>query len=119
MDNELMFSTILRAICFSLPGIVFYLMVWFCKAYDMPINFFSGSSGMLKKTIDKENIKKYNKELSIPYIIFGTCFVISGVLSFVNFVASLVVFGLTIIPGIFILYVCYNKVYDKYRNNKK
>lgn len=38
------------------------------------------------KNIEKENIKKYNKGISLLYIFFGLCFFIVGILStYVNF----------------------------------
>ena len=102
-----MAGNIICCLSFSLCGIAFILIALTKKNTTDPITFFSGDDTLKEKVND---IKRYNNQMSKLYTAYGLCFILTGILSFVNIFISLILIAIFLSLGLMVVYYSYKKI---------
>lgn len=102
-----MAGNIICCLSFSLCGIAFILIALTKKNTTDPITFFTGDDSLKEKVKD---IKRYNNQMFKLYIIYGLCFIVTGIISFINIILSLILIALFLTLGLIVVYYSYNKI---------
>ncbi len=108
----------------SFENIIFAATCWFCslifgiialwafKRKD-PMHFWSGSTVRPEEIAD---ISAYNRANGLMWAIYTVCMVVTGLLSLFSIKIGAILLVIICIPGIVVLIVAYNRIYNKYRS---
>lgn len=105
-------ANIIFAVITWLTSLIFgVIAVWAFKRKD-PMHFWSGST---VKPEEIKDIPAYNRANAYMWGVYTLCMVVSGVLSLFNIALGAILLVIICVPGIFVLIVVYNRIYNKYR----
>ena len=102
---------IICAISFLMCAVPWWGIAKFGKDGKDPISFWSGDASLKGKVKD---IPAYNREMAKVYTIYGWAMFASVIGAMVHVVAGLVIMGLDITVGLFLVYRAYKKILAKY-----
>lgn len=110
-----MFGNILfAAICWLCSLIIGLVALWAFKRKD-PMHFWSGST---VKPEEISDIPAYNRANGLMWAIYAGFMAATGILSLFNIIIASILLLLISVPGIFVLVIGYNRIYQKYRRIK-
>lgn len=100
-----------------MPVVVIFLGIGiYSFKNNIPMHFWSGSIVEAKEITD---IKAYNKAVGTMWIVYGLLYFISWIISnFSNEIGNILM-GLLALPGVIVLILCYNRIYNKYKTGYK
>jgi hypothetical protein len=104
-------NIIFATICWLCSLIFGVIAFWAFKRKD-PMHFWSGSTVMPEETVD---IHSYNRANGLMWAIYTACMVVTGILSLCNIITGAILLGIISVPGIGVLIIAYNRIYNKYR----
>jgi hypothetical protein len=97
-------------LCSLIFGVIAF---WAFKRKD-PMHFWSGSTVMPEEIVD---IHSYNRANGLMWAIYTACMVVTGILSLYNIIIGAILLGIISVPGIGVLIIAYNRIYNKYRSS--
>ena len=108
--GEIIVMVIVNGIC----ALVFIALGLYALKKATPMHFWAGTTVKSEKIRD---VKAYNKANGVMWITYGSLFVIVALASlFKQPHISAIIFTLAIVPGLVILIVTYQLIYNKYKN---
>lgn len=105
-------NIIFATICWLCSLIFGVIALWAFKRKD-PMHFWSGSTVKPEEIAD---IPSYNRANGLMWAIYTLCMVVTGILSLFNIITGAILLVVICVPGIVILIVVYNRIYNKYRS---
>lgn len=105
-------NIIFASICWLCSLIFGVIALWAFKRKD-PMHFWSGSTVKPEEITD---IPSYNRANGLMWAIYTVCMVMTGILSLFNIIAGVILLVVICVPGIVVLIVAYNRIYNKYRS---
>jgi len=99
------------AICWLCSLSFGVIAIWAFKRKD-PMHFWSGSTVRPEEII---NIPAYNRANGLMWTIYTVGMVVTGILSLINILISVILLAIICVPGTIILIIVYNRIYNKYR----
>lgn len=105
-------NIIFATICWLCSLIFGVIALWAFKRKD-PMHFWSGS------TVRPEEItyiRSYNRANGFMWAIYTACMASTGIVSLFNIIAGVILLVVICVPGIVVLIIAYNWIYNKYRN---
>lgn len=100
------------ATCWLCSLVFWVIAVWAFKRKD-PMHFWSGSTVKPEEITD---IRSYNRANGLMWAAFAGCTVAVGILSLFNIKAGSILLGVLFVPGLVVLIITYNKIYNKYKS---
>lgn len=108
----------------SFGNIIFATICWLCSltfgvialwAFKRkePMHFWSGSTVRPEEIAD---IPSYNRANGLMWGIYGVCMFVTGILSLFSIITGVILLVIICVPGIVVLVVAYNRIYNKYRS---
>lgn len=108
------FANIIFATACWLCSLIFgVIAIWAFKRKD-PMHFWSGSTVRPEEIAD---IPSYNRANGLMWSIYTVCMVVTGILSLFNIITGAILLGIIFVPGIVVLIVVYNRIYNKYKSS--
>lgn len=107
-----MVDQIIFCIISSLIGLLFFFIGVYAIKLETPMAFYSGVE---VKPTNIKDIKKYNKENGIMWMIYSLWYFISAIVIFINGIISMIFLILGCSLGIIILAFTYKHIYKKYK----
>lgn len=104
-------NIIFAATCWLCSLIFGAIALWAFKRKD-PMHFWSGST---VRPEEIEDIPSYNRANGLMWAIYTVCMVVTGILSLFSIMIGAILLGIICVPGIVVLVVAYNQIYNKYR----
>ena len=102
------------AIAFWACSLFMLILALIVSKLRKPIHFFAGTSVEPKEISD---IPAYNRANGLMWAAYGACFAVLGVVSlFVGSTAGIAILVILFTPGIFVLYIPYKRIYNKYKH---
>lgn len=100
-----------------MPVVVIFLGIGiYSFKNNIPMHFWSGTIVEAKEITD---IKAYNKAVGTMWIVYGLLYFVSwGISIFFKEIVSILM-GLLALPGVIVLILCYNRIYNKYKTGYK
>lgn len=105
-------NIIFATICWLCSLIFGGISLWAFKRKD-PMHFWSGSTVRPEEIAD---IPSYNRANGLMWAIYTVCMVVTGILSLFNIITGVILLVVICAPGIVVLIVAYNRIYNKYRS---
>lgn len=105
-------NSIFAAVCWLCSLIFGVIALWAFKRKD-PMHFWSGSTVRPEKIDD---IPLYNRANGLMWAIYTACMVVTGILSLFSIKVGAILLVIICVPGILVLIVAYNRIYNKYRS---
>lgn len=106
-------ANILFAVICWLCSLIFgVIAVWAFKRKE-PMHFWSGSTVRPEEIAD---IPAYNRANGLMWAIYTACMFVTGILSLFSIIAGAILLVIICVPGIAVLVVAYNRIYNKYRS---
>jgi hypothetical protein len=105
-------NIIFAATCWLCSLIFGAIALWAFKRKD-PMHFWSGSTVRPEEIAD---IPSYNRANGLMWAIFTVCMVVTGILSLFSIKIGAILLVIICVPGIIVLIVAYNRIYNKYRS---
>ena len=105
-------NIIFAAICWLCSLIFGVIALWAFKRKD-PMHFWSGSTVSPEEI---EDIPSYNRANGLMWAIYTVCMVVTGILSLFSTIIGAILLGIICVPGLVVLVVAYNRIYNKYRS---
>lgn len=105
-------NIIFAAICWLCSLFFGVIAFWAFKRKD-PMHFWSGSTVRPEEIAD---IPAYNRANSRMWAIYTACMVVTGILSLFSILIGTVLLFTLCLPGLVILIIAYNRIYNKYRS---
>jgi len=99
------------AICWSIAPIIGVTALWISRRRK-PIHFFAGTTVEPQEITD---IPSYNRANARMWALYAVWFIVISVLSLLHSTVGIVLSIVSIIPGIFFLYIPYKRIYSKYK----
>jgi hypothetical protein len=107
------FSNIFFAtICWLCSLLFGAIAIWAFKSKE-PIHFWSGTTVSPEEITD---IPAYNRANGWMWTIYTIGMILTGIVSLFNILISVVLLVVICVPGIFVLMIVYNRIYNKYKN---
>ncbi|HZK27057.1 MAG TPA: hypothetical protein VFD00_05935 [Thermoclostridium sp.] len=104
-------NIIFSVICWLCSSIFGLIALWAFKRKD-PMHFWSGSTVRPEEIAD---IPSYNRANGLMWAIYSICMIVTGVLSLFSIITGAILLVIICVPGIAVLIVVYNRIYNKYR----
>ncbi|ROR30408.1 hypothetical protein EDD66_10259 [Mobilisporobacter senegalensis] len=105
-------NIIFAAICWLCSLIFGVIALWAFKRKD-PMHFWSGSTVSPEEIGD---ISSYNRANGLMWAIYTVCMAVTGILSLFSIIIGTILLGIMCVPGIVVLVVVYNRIYNKYKS---
>ncbi|RBP60348.1 hypothetical protein DES36_1164 [Alkalibaculum bacchi] len=105
-------NIIFSVVCWLCSLIFGVIALWAFKRKD-PMHFWSGSTVRPEEIAD---IPSYNRANGLMWAIYTVCMVVTGILSLFSIEAGAILLVIICVPGIVVLIVAYNRIYNKYRS---
>lgn len=105
-------NIIFAGICWLCSLIFGVIALWAFKRKD-PMHFWSGSTVRPEEIVD---IPSYNRANGLMWAIYTVCMLVTGVLSLFSIMTGAILLGIVCVPGMVVLIVAYNRIYNKYRS---
>lgn len=105
-------NRILAALCWLCSLIFGIIALWAFKRKD-PMHFWSGSTVRPEEISD---IPSYNRANGLMWAIYTVCMAAAGIVSLFSIKAGAVLLGVICVPGVVILIIVYNRIYNKYKS---
>ena len=101
-------SLILCLIC----GVIFVGIGLYALKTKTPIHFWAGT---VVKSEEITDIKAYNKANAIMWLVYGSLYIVAGILGFWSITLASIIMGLSALPGLILLICVYRRIEKKYR----
>lgn len=108
-----MFEKIMGAAIYWLCALLFGGIAFWAFKRKEPIHLWSGSQAGPEEITD---VRAYNRANGIMWAIYAACIFIVGIVSLFNSLLSAILLIIVFIPGIIVLVIVYNRIYNKYKN---
>ena len=105
-------NIIFTASCWLCSLIFGAIALWAFKRKD-PMHFWSGSTVRPEEITD---IPSYNRANGLMWGVYTACMVVTGILSLFSIKIATVILVILCVPGIFVLIIVYNMIYNKYKS---
>lgn len=105
-------NIIFAMICWSCSSIFGVIAIWAFKRKD-PMHFWSGST---VRPDEIEDIPSYNRANGMMWAVYTIGMVVTGILSLFNITIGAILLGIICVPGVVVLIVVYNGIYNKYKS---
>ncbi len=105
-------NIIFAATCWLCSLIFGVIALWAFKSKD-PMHFWSGSTVRPEEIAD---IPSYNRANGLMWAIYTVCMFVTGILSLFSIKIGAILLVIICVPGIVVLIVAYNRIYNKYRS---
>lgn len=101
------------AVTIWLCGLVFIAIGIYALKRKSPMHFWAGTT---VKSDEISDIKAYNKANGIMWLIYGSGYIVSGLLALTSsvFIGTIISLALSV-PGIIVLIIVYTRIYNKYK----
>lgn len=100
-----------------IPVVVIFLGIGiYSFKNNIPMHFWSGTIVEAKEITE---IKAYNKAVGTMWIVYGLLYFISWIISVFFKEIGSILMGLLALPGVIVLILCYNRIYNKYKTGYK
>jgi len=97
--------------CLSIATFIGISALWVSKRRK-PIHFFAGSTVEVQEVTD---VSAYNRANAKMWALYAAWFIVISALSLLNSTVGIVLSVVSIIPGVFFLYIPYKWIYKKYQ----
>lgn len=106
-------ANIIFAVCCFICSLSFWGIAIWAFVRKSPMHFWSGSS---VKPEEISDIPSYNRANGWMWTIYASCLVLAGIISLFNIGAGTILLVILFVPGVVVLILVYNKIYNKYKS---
>ncbi|MCL1992669.1 MAG: hypothetical protein FWG66_06960 [Spirochaetes bacterium] len=104
-------ENVFTAAILALAGVFFVLWALRVSKRKKPVAFGSGATVLPEEIKD---IPAYNRAVARMWRLYGLCFFAGSLVALFSLEAGVIIMAALGLPGVFVLYRTYRRIYDKY-----